>query len=186
MITTDAHKPDTEELTVLAKEAGFTYAAPLAMDSLEFRDEVRSMCAEDRCKSYGRSWSCPPAVGSVERAKERAVAYSRGIIVQTAGTLTDGFDMDGTAAIMQRHRKNFDTFVRQVRMFYPDCLPMGAGTCRICRSCTYPGRPCRHPDKMVVSMEAYGLLVSDVAIRSGLKYNYGENTMCFTSCVLID
>ena len=186
MITTDEHKPDIDELTVLAKEAGFTYAAPLAMDSLEFRGEVRSMCAEDRCKSYGKSWSCPPAVGSVARAKERARDYHRGIIVQTAGSLSDSFDMDGTASIMRRHRKDFDTLVRQIRNFYPDCLPMGAGTCRICRSCTYPDRPCRHPDKMVSSMEAYGLLVSDVAIRSGLKYNYGENTMCFTSCVLID
>ncbi len=186
MITTAGHKPGIDELAVLAKEAGFTYAAPLAMDSLEFREEVRSMCAEDRCKSYGKSWSCPPAVGSVERAGERAGAYSRGIIVQTAGALKDSFDMDGTAAIMQRHRKSFDTLIRQIRCFYPGCLPMGAGACRLCRSCTYPDRPCRHPDRMVSSMEAYGLLVSDVAIRSGLKYYYGENTMCFTSCVLID
>ena len=186
MITESGYKPDIDELTVLAKEAGFTYAAPLEMGSLEFREEVRIMCAEDRCKSYGKSWSCPPAVGSIERAKERAEAYRRGIIVQTAGALADSFDMDGTAEIMKRHRKSFDTLVRQVKHFYPDCLPMGAGTCRLCRSCTYPDRPCRHPDKMVSSMEAYGLLVSDVAIRSGLKYNYGEYSMCFTSCVLID
>ncbi len=186
MIKEEGQKPGIDELTALAKEAGFTYAATLDMDSLEFMEEVRSMCSADRCKSYGKSWSCPPAIGSVERAKERAEAYHRGIIVQTAGTLADSFDMDGTAAIMKRHRKNFDTLVRQVKYFYPDCLPMGAGTCRICRSCTYPDRPCRHPDKMISSMEAYGLLVSDVAIRSGLKYNYGENTMCFTSCVLID
>ena len=186
MIIESGQRVTIDELIMLAKEAGFTYAAPLAMETLEFREEVRGMCSEDRCKSYGRSWSCPPAVGSIERSKERAEAYPRGIIVQTAGTLADSFDMDGTASIMKRHKKCFDTLVRQIRQLYPECLPMGAGTCRICRSCTYPDRPCRHPDKMVSSMEAYGLLVSDVAIRSGLKYNYGENTMCFTSCVLID
>ncbi len=175
-----------DELVVLAREAGFTYAAPLAMEALVFRDEVREMCSADRCNSYGRSWSCPPAAGSVERAKERASAYHRGIIVQTMGTLSDSFDMDGTADIMKAHRNNFDTLVRQIRFIYPDCLPMGAGACRLCRSCTYPDRPCRHPDRMFSSMEAYGLLVSDVAIKSGLRYNYGENTMCFTSCILID
>ena len=53
MIRTAGQTPGISELTVLAEEAGFTYAAPLAMDSLEFREEVRSMCAEDRCKSYG-------------------------------------------------------------------------------------------------------------------------------------
>ena len=186
MIITADRKPDIDELVTLAKEAGFTFAAPLAMDALEFREDVREMCSADLCKSYGRSWSCPPAIGSVERAKERAGAYRRGIIVQTEGALADSFDMDGTAEIMKRHRKNFDTLVRQIKAFYPACLPMGAGTCRLCRSCTYPDRSCRHPGKMVSSMEAYGLLVSDVAVRSGLKYNYGENTMCFTSCVLID
>ena len=186
MIIQNGTTPSIDELITMAKEAGFTFGAPLAMDSLEFREEVRSMCSEDRCRSYGKSWSCPPAVGSVERAKERALTYHRGIIVQTMGPLADSFDMDGTAAIMKSHRKNFDSLVRQIRMFYPDCLPMGAGTCRLCRSCTYPDRPCRHPDRMISSMEAYGLLVSEVAIHSGLKYNYGENTMCFTSCVLID
>jgi predicted metal-binding protein len=186
MIKAEGQKPGIDELAALAKEAGFTYTAPLAMESLEFREEVRSMCSADLCKSYGKSWSCPPAVGSIVRAKERAENYHRGIIVQTAGAIADSFDMDGTAAIMQRHRKNFDTLVRQVRHFYPDCLPMGAGTCRLCRSCTYPDRPCRHPDRMVSSMEAYGLLVSDVAVRSGLGYNYGENTMTFTSCILTD
>lgn len=186
MIKKEGQKPGLNELITLAEEAGFTYAAPLAMDSLEFREEVRSMCSADSCKSYGRSWSCPPATGSIERSAERAGAYRRGIIVQTKGDLEGSFDMKGTSAIMQQHKRSFDTLVRQIRQFYPGCLPMGAGTCRLCRACTYPDRPCRHPDRMVSSMEAYGLLVSDVAIRSGLRYNYGENTMCFTSCVLID
>ena len=109
MIKAAGQKPGIDELIILAREAGFTYSAPLAMDSLEFREEVRSMCSADLCKSYGKSWSCPPAVGSIERAKTRAEAYHRGIIVQTAGTIADSFDMDGTAEIMQKHKKAFDT-----------------------------------------------------------------------------
>jgi predicted metal-binding protein len=70
MIKAEGQKPGIDELVVLAKEAGFTYAAPLAMESLEFREEVRSMCSADLCKSYGKSWSCPPAVGSIERARK--------------------------------------------------------------------------------------------------------------------
>lgn len=45
-------------------------------------------------------------------------------------------------------------------------------------------RPCRYPTKRLSSMEAYGLLVSDVCTRSGLAYNYGARTMTYTSCVL--
>ena len=33
-------------------------------------------------------------------------------------------------------------------------------------------------------MEAYGLFVSDMCMRSGLAYNYGPRTMTYTSCVL--
>ena len=186
MIIREKDELNTENMLLLAKEAGFSYAAPLAMEALVFRPEVREMCAADRCRSYGRSWSCPPASGSVERAKELASEYSRGIIVQTVGPVEDEFDMAAVHDLMKKHSKSFDTLVRQLRMFYPECMPMGAGACRVCRSCTYPDRPCRHPERMYPSMEAYGLLVSDVAGRSGLKYNYGENTMSFTSCVLTD
>ena len=181
----------TEELNIydylqLAEEAGFTHAASLSMDALLFRQEVREMCSADLCRSYGRSWSCPPAVGSLDTISSRAKGFSRGIIVQTVGNLADDFDIDSIHSIFKRHMACFDTLVRQARMISPGCLPMGAGACRRCRRCTYPDRPCRHPDKLWPSMEAYGLLVSDVCTKSGLGYNYGSGTMTFTSCILID
>lgn len=177
---------DTADILSLAKEAGFSYAAQLAMDALVFLPEVREMCAEDRCRNYGKSWSCPPAVGSLETITERVRRYHSGIIVQTTGNMNDDFDMDSIREIMHEHRRSFDTLVRQIRMLCADCLPMNAGACSRCHKCTYPDRTCRYPDKLYPSMEAYGLLVSDVCLKSGLKYNYGERTMTFTSCVLID
>ena len=186
MIISDIHKLKTEYYISLALEIGFSYAAPLAMDALEFRPEVRSMCSADRCRSFGKSWSCPPAAGSLESITQRASGYCRGIIVQTCGKLRDDFDLEAIRDISVRHGKLFDTLVRQVRLTASGCLPMGAGACTLCRKCTYPDRPCRHPDKLRPSMEAYGLLVSDVCLRSGLGYNYGSGTMTFTSCILID
>ena len=185
MIINSNSELNIDDAVQLAKEAGFTYAAPLAMDALIVRDEVREMCSADRCKNYGKSWSCPPAAGSLEHAKKRIEGYKNGIIVQTSGATGGAFDGESIRELHERHRKYFDTLVRQMRMIYPDCMPMGAGTCTRCLKCTYPGRPCRYPDRMYISMEAYGLLVSDVCLKSGLKYNYGENTMTFTSCVLI-
>ena len=180
MVIHNGKKPSIDELTRLAKEAGFTYAAPLAMDSLVFRPEVREMCESGRCRSYGKSWSCPPAVGSLEVIAKRAAGFENGIIVQTSGSI------DELAELMKDHKRHFDTLVRQIKSFCPDCLPMGAGACTRCRVCTYPDRPCRHPDRMYPSMEAYGLLVNDVATKSGLRYNYDGNTMTYTSCVLIE
>ena len=63
-------------------------------------------------------------------------------------------------------------------------LPLTAGTCTLCHTCTYPDRPCRHPKQRLSSMEAYGLFVSDVCVRSNLAYNYGPRTLTYTACVL--
>jgi predicted metal-binding protein len=63
-------------------------------------------------------------------------------------------------------------------------LPLGAGACSLCATCTYPNEPCSFPERMITSMEASGLLVSDVCAANGLAYNHGKNTIAFTSCCL--
>lgn len=113
-------------------------------------------------------------------------AYSGGVIVQTTGTMADDFDLDAIRETERLHKTRFLTLARQVRCFQPDCLPLTAGACTLCRKCAYPDKPCRFPGKMLSSMEAYGLLVSDVCIKSGLKYYYGPGTMTFTSCILTE
>lgn len=186
MIAGDQSRINTEDILQLADEIGFSHAAVLDMEALIFRPEVREMCSADRCRSHARSWSCPPAVGSLEKIAERAADYSIGVIVQTTGRTESDFDIASISRIMSEHNRSFDALVRQIRSLGLRCLPMGAGACRICRKCTYPERPCRHPDRMYPSMEAYGLLVSDVCVKSGLGYNYGTGTMTFTSCILTD
>ena len=55
-----------EQILHLAAQLGFSRFAAVEMSALEFRQEVRDMCAADRCLSYGRNWSCPPACGTPE------------------------------------------------------------------------------------------------------------------------
>lgn len=175
---------DLSEYLSLASEAGFSHWGKLNMESLIALPAVREMCAADRCKAYGSSWSCPPACGSLEFTAKQMAGFSRGILVQTTGRLEDDFDMEGIRATEEKHKAAFELLVRRMRHLEPDCLPLTAGTCRICIRCTYPDRPCRFPQRRLSSMEAYGLLVSDVCIRSGLEYNYGPKTMTYTSCIL--
>ena len=110
--------------------------------------------------------------------------FDAGVLVQTTGTLADDFDYEEMEAIQRRHKRAFANLTRQARLLLPDCLPLSAGACTVCRRCTCPDRPCRFPDKRMSSMEAYGLLVGDVCLRSGLSYNYGPRTMTYTSCLL--
>ena len=173
-----------ENLITLALEIGFTHAAPLNTDALHAMPEVRAMCESDRCRRYGRSWSCPPGCGSLQECAERMCSYTGGVLVQTTAALKDEFDIETMGRVQEEHKNRFLTLSRQARLLYPDCLPLTAGSCSICRSCTYPGKPCRFPGKMLSSMEAYGLLVSDVCKQSGLSYYYGPLTLTYSACIL--
>jgi len=186
MIINHAGEISISDLEQLAVEAGFTSSGELNMSALEFRQEVRDMCSADQCRSYGRSWSCPPAVGSLELSAAKASKYHRGIIVQTTGKMRREVDYHSIRDTNRVHVANFEKYVRQIRTLFPGCLPMGAGACTICSKCTYPDRPCRHPSRLIISMEAYGLIINDVCRKSGLDYNYGPQTVTFTSCILID
>lgn len=170
----------------LAKEIGFEDVCALKPESLRVLDEVREMCSADRCKIYGTRWACPPACGSLEICRNRIAAYRSGILVQTIGQLEDAFDAEGIAAAHRLHDTRFSLLARQVRHYVPDCLPLSAGTCTRCEVCTYPKHPCRFPGKMLSSMEAYGLLVSEVCTGAGMPYYRGSDTITFTSCVLLE
>jgi predicted metal-binding protein len=63
---------------------------------------------------------------------------------------------------------------------------MGMGACTRCGQCTYPDQPCRFPELAYPSMEAYGLVVSEVCKRNGAPYYNGPDTVTFSSCMLVE
>lgn len=175
-----------QELLELAEEIGFSHAGELNVAELEFLPEVREMCAAGRCHAYGTRWTCPPACGTLEEAAAHAARYRRGVLLQSTAELEDDFDVETMQETERLHQKRFMAFADRVRAVYPDCLPMGSGTCTVCETCTYPDAPCRFPQKAIPSMEAYGLWVSKVCEQSGIKYYYGPKTITYSACVLID
>ena len=86
-----------------------------------------------------------------------------------------------------RHKERFRQLTQALyhRDGRENVLPMGAGTCRRCARCTYPDAPCRFPEEQVVSMEAYGLLVSQVCQDCGAVYYHGPRTMTYVSCIFL-
>ena len=116
----------------------------------------------------------------------RAQSYHRGILVQSTGNMEDDFDLECMMETENLQKNRFIKLVSELRKEYPDLLPMSAGTCTLCKPCSYPDAPCRFPDMAFTSMEAYGLLVSDVCKKSGLNYYYGPQTITYTCCILLD
>ena len=176
--------PDYEKLSAMAKECGFTHTAPLDVSTLEFLPEVRDMCASDKCNKYNKSWSCPPACGSLEEMRKSVEGYSSGLLVQTVGDLEDSYDWEGIQDAAKRQIENFERMWDALEKEYESVLAMGTGGCMKCEKCTYPDDPCRFPDRMASSMEACGLFVSKVCTDNNLAYNYGPNKIAFTACFL--
>ena len=174
-----------DELAKKALARGFSRASRLYAPTLEIRSEVRDMCREDRCRCYGKNWMCPPHCGTLEDNAVLVAGYREGIIVQTTGELDDDFDYDGMLEAEERQRRLFAAFRDELAAEYPGLLPLGNGACKICGSCCCPDFPCRHPDRAISSMEAFGLLVSDVCERNGLAYVYAPRAITFTGCFLL-
>lgn len=176
----------TEAVIHLAESIGFSHVGEVNMAKLNFLPEVRDMCKSNRCQAYDKSWVCPPACGTLEEIIQKARQYHRGILVQTTAQMEDDFDLDTMMEAERLQKERFFTLVEGLRDSFPNLLPMAAGTCTLCKSCSYPDSPCRFPEKAFTSMEAYGLMVSDVCKQSGLGYYYGPQTITYTSCILLD
>lgn len=166
-----------------AKKLGFDVAVELDAQQLVAREDVRAMCVEDKCGAYNKNWTCPPAIGSVEKCQQQMRRYKRGILLQTVGHMQKAVDSKCYRETEQRHMKNFYALAEAIRKVHPDALCLGAGGCRICKQCAYP-EPCRFPDKAVSSMEGYGLFVTQVCRDAGIPYHHGDRTITYTACVL--
>ncbi len=166
-----------------AKKLGFDTAVSLSPAILEARDDVRAMCAADKCTIYGKNWGCPPHCGTVEECQQKMRRFSHGILLQTVGHTEKQIDSRCYRETEKRHLAQFYAFADLVRAAYPDALCLGAGGCRVCKKCAYP-EPCRFPEQAVSSMEGYGLFVTQVCRDAGVPYHHGDRTITYTACVL--
>lgn len=177
---------DYKELEVIGKQTGFTHITPLDCSTIQLLPEVRQMCANNTCHMYGKNWSCPPGCGTLEECEARVRQYTHGILVQTVGNLEDSMDVETMMETEANHKEHFFALEEILRPKYPAMLPIGAGCCTRCKECTYPDNPCRFPDKTFASMEAYGMLVTQVCQDNNLTYYYGPCTITYTSCFLLE
>ncbi|MBE5996707.1 MAG: DUF2284 domain-containing protein [Lachnospiraceae bacterium] len=176
---------DLEEMIRTGKECGFTHVAPLRADTIQLNPEVRKMCESNSCGMYGANWCCPPGMGELKQCEEIIRRYSEGILVQTVGELEDMLDGETMMETEAAHKEHFDEMHRILLGKYPHLLACGAGTCTRCKKCTYPDAPCRFPENHYASMEAYGMLVTQVCQANDLPYYYGPCTIAYTSCFLL-
>ena len=162
----------------------FSHYGILNTADLVFLQEVRNMCADNRCNMYNKNWGCPPACGTIEDVTEKAKDFTYGAVLQMTGHMEDDYDIETMLNTEKEIKQQMLQLVDVLKKDKVECLPMAVGACTICEKCTYPDEPCRFPEKVYPSMEAYGLIVSDCCKAANLKYNYGPRTITFSACIL--
>ena len=156
----------------------------LSTGEFDFQPQAREICEGNACGQYGKTWSCPPAMGTYEECKKLILSYDNAFVFTGKYDLEDSYDFEG----MMEGKKQFQEMCRNIREFWRQrhgrCVLLGNGSCDLCSRCTYPDAPCRRPGDMITSLEGYGVMVNHLAESAGVNYINGQNTVTYFAVVL--
>ena len=154
--------------------------------AIPFSPAVVEACARNACGKYGKSWTCPPGVGTLEELERRIRAYPRALLISFKYDLEDSFDYEGMQEGHRRAKAAFASIVDDMRTAEERFYALGNEGCGLCESCTYPDAPCRFPDRASPSIEACGINVMQLAKEVGMRYNNGPNTVTYFCMILFE
>jgi len=168
----------------LLKKHGAAFAFVETAD-IRFDPAFREACRANACGFYGACWMCPPDVGEICALIGRARSYARALVFQTVHPVEDSFDIEGMRRASRRHNRMIRRLRRAADGQGLDCYALGAGACGGCAACARrEGKPCRHPDRAVVPLEAAGVDVVHLSRLAGLPYLNGKNTVTYFGALL--
>lgn len=151
---------------------------------IPFSADVRADCERNFCGRYGKCWTCPPGCGDWESLRDMFRGYENAFVFTTCSPLEDSFDIEGMAEGRRLHADADDALAELLKG--DDFRLAGAGSCNICKKCTYPDSPCRFPDRARSSMEACGMDVVTLSKIAGINYINGQNTVTYFSAVFFN
>ena len=71
---------------------------------LIFTEKVRYIC-QTECSQYGKSWACPPGVGTVEECREKCLSYPHALLITTMTEVSDIANIEETLATRPDHEE---------------------------------------------------------------------------------
>ena len=148
---------------------------------LELADRVRFICKQE-CPMYGKTWACPPGVGTVESCRGKCGKYDNCLMVATVTEVSDIGNMYETLATRHDHEDITNEVRDLMRQQNVEPYILSTEACAICDRCAYlDGQPCRHPEKMHPCVESHGINLIPMLESLGLEYQYGGNVVTWFS-----
>ena len=148
---------------------------------LEFSDRIRWIC-EHECPMYGRSWACPPGVGSVESCKGKCMAFENCLMISTITEVADITDINETLATRPEHEAVTGQVRDAMRELGVEPYILSTEACALCERCAIlDGQPCRFPETMHPCVESHGINVVPMLESHGLEFQFGANVVTWIS-----
>ncbi len=153
-------------------------------EELTFKEEVRQICKQE-CPRYGMSWSCPPAVGSVEECRKQCMNYRGGFLFTTIAEVSDIANMDETLETRRAHEEITRNLGRVFVSEGARVQLLSSESCAICETCAYcEGKECRYPNSMIPCIESQGILVTAIAEKYEIPFLDSMTTVQWFGIIL--
>ena len=152
-------------------------------EELEFAERIRVIC-ETECPRYGKTWACPPAVGTVEQCKERCLRYPHGLLITSLAEVSSISHIEECLATRPAHEAMTHKIIELMEAQGAQVYGLSTESCAVCERCTYPNAPCRHKDQMLPCLESHGIVATALADKYGIEYLYGPQVVTWFSILL--
>ena len=148
---------------------------------LEFSDRIRWICQHE-CPMYGKTWACPPGVGSVESCREKCLSYENCLMIATIAEVADIADIQQTLATRPEHEKITNQVGSAMEALGAKPYILSTEACTLCqRGAILDGQPCRHPASMHPCVESHGINIIPALESRGLELQFGDNMVTWIS-----
>ncbi len=155
-------------------------------ESLEFSPRIRWIC-EHECPRYGKTWACPPGVGTVEQCTEKCKSFTSCLVVGTITETENITDIEEALATRPPHEKITNQVRDLFRQQGVEPYILSTEACDVCDRCAIlDGMPCRLPGRMHPCVESHGINVIPTLEEQGLDFQYGGNIVTWYSLLFFN
>ena len=148
---------------------------------LEFSERIRWIC-QNECPMFGKTWACPPAVGTLTYCKAQCRRFEHCLLISTITEVSDIASMEETLATRPGHEEITNQVADMMKELGAEPYVLSTEACSICETCAWAeGKPCRFPDKMHPCVESHGINIIPTLEELGLTFQYGDNVVTWVS-----
>ena len=150
-------------------------------EKLEFSSRIRWICQHE-CPMYGKTWACPPAVGSVDDCAQKCGSFTDCLMIATVAEVSDIANIEETLSTRPDHEAVTNQVGDLLREQGVEPYILSTEACTVCERCAYlDGLPCRKPELMHPCVESHGINILPLLEELGLEFQYGENVVTWFS-----